>query len=407
MAHPSGSQRDTDSGHSRLVTPPPDPAPEFAATVVSESGDNPNAEPSLPRDGDNPRFLHPATPRRAKISNINVLHKHKGYYTEMGNREMEGRYGQVGLGTFFDDYMPQPAAPLSARQLKKIGNFSRVPYSGPEVKMYGPLVRGTMFYPRGFLTQTALFSKCETFRKLHEAIKSPFKVYDTSDRLDQTNEVQDTKPDLSLYDGVHGTAKYDIDVTERTSSKVTDKMRTEYLGRTSWAWMTSFIEVKSSPQWAPFKFDDTDNLVVKDTDLGKRSRAQVIKYVSELQHRQHRKFVLCAFIWRDWVRFMRWDRAGAIVSTADNYVNDPQRLLDFIHRISTSPPEDHGYDPTVTLVKTPEPDIKKYVKEIRFTLSNKYLIEAFDEAFGNKTMDCGDYPLYEARFCSSTQDSVE
>lgn len=118
----------------------------------------------------------------------------------MGNTEMEGRYAQVDLGTFFDDYMPQPATLLSARQLKKIGNFSSVPYLGTEEQMYGPLVRGTTFHIRDFVTRLAFFfPKCETFRKLREAIKSPFTVYDTSGRIDREDEVKAMKPDLRRH----------------------------------------------------------------------------------------------------------------------------------------------------------------------------------------------------------------
>lgn len=156
-AHSSQHNSNPVPGQSRFVTPPPapppapDPAPVFRATVDSELGGNPDADPSPPRDrlSDNPKFLHPATPRRAKISTIDVLHKDKGYYTEMGNREMEHRYAQVDLKTFFDKYVPRlakSARPLSAAQRKKIGNFSQVPFAGPEERMYAPLVRGTTLH---------------------------------------------------------------------------------------------------------------------------------------------------------------------------------------------------------------------------------------------------------------------
>lgn len=236
--------------------------------------------------------------------------------------------------------------------------------------------------------------KCETFRKLREAIQTPFIVLDTAGRIDKADPLQDIKPDLCLYDSTYGSAKYALDDTERMASEITDESRREHLGRTAWAWMTSFIEVKSSPDSAPFNFDDTDEFEIKDTDSGKQSRAQVIKYVSEIQHRQHRTFVLCAFIWRDWVRFMRWDRAGAIVSAAYNYVEDPSRLLNFIYSLSMSSREGQGYDTSVTLLTPDAPHIAKKLNDVRQSLTKLHDVEFFDGAF---TGDMYNYPLYEVR----------
>lgn len=157
--------------------------------------------------------------------------------------------------------------------------------------------------------------------------------------------------------------------------------------------MTSFIEVKASAKYAPFNFDSTADLEVKDTKEGKRSRAQVIKYVTEIQHRQHRTFVLCAFICGDWVRFMRWDRAGAIVSAAVNYVQNPRRLLDFIHRMSVSSREGQGYDPTVTLVDHNDPGVRKHIDDVKKSLPpNEYLKSVFEQSFEG---DMDDWPLYK------------
>lgn len=218
-------------------------------------------------------------------------------------------------------------------------------------------------------------------------------MYDTSNRTDRANAMQDMKPDLSLYDGENGLSKYVIDEDERKSSTVREEGRRPYLGRTAWAWMTSFIEVKSSAKWAPFNFDDSGKFEVKDTDLGRRARAQVTKYATEIRLRQPRTFVLCAFVWQDWVRFMRWDQAGAIVSAADNYVKDPRRLLDFVHGISTPSREGWGYDPTVTLVNHNDAAVKSRIDKIRESLpTNSYLANVFAESFGG---DMDDHPLYE------------
>lgn len=127
---------------SRPVTPPrgPDTAPVFRATVQSDQDDSPGSPHThLPEDAKVPD----ATPRKVKISSIDLIHKQRGQYTRMADMEMKNRYVQVDLDTFFNDYVPIPTKQLDESQLEKIGDFSHVPYSGAEDAMYAPLVRVT------------------------------------------------------------------------------------------------------------------------------------------------------------------------------------------------------------------------------------------------------------------------
>ena len=66
-------------------------------------------------------------------------------------------------------------------------------------------------------------------------------------------------------------------------------------------------------------------------------------YATEVHRRQHRSAVFTAFIFQGWVRFIRWDRAGAIVSRAFNYHRDPIPFLKFFYLLAISNPGEQGY----------------------------------------------------------------
>ena len=68
-----------------------------------------------------------------------------------------------------------------------------------------------------------------------------------------------------------------------------------------------------------------------------------------LQHRTH-LFVL--FIAGDTARIIRWDRAGAVISDAFDYVEDPHPLFRFIWNYNQMTPAERGWDLTVS---TPSP----------------------------------------------------
>jgi len=55
------------------------------------------------------------------------------------------------------------------------------------------------------------------------------------------------------------------------------------------------------------------------------------------------------FITGKFVRFIRWDRAGAVVSSRFDYTEDPLPLAKFLWNYSHSSPQKRGIDTTVTL----------------------------------------------------------
>lgn len=283
-------------------------------------------------------------------------------------------YFPVSLDIFFKNLVPSSCVGLTSTQLKTIRDFSDVPYATTEDCVSGSLVSDSV--RRVFVSIERSCWQCEVFETLRCETKSPYIILDAPGpgRVDKSVKLQDMGPKLSLYDSKFlGFDRF----TPRDEEQAQVKGHQQPPGRACWAWMTSFIEVTCSLDSAPFNFDDTGEFEVKYTDAGNQARAEVVKYVSEIMLHQHRTFVLCAFIWRDWVRFMRWDRAGAIVSAADNYVRNPRPLLDFVHRISSSPPEDQGYDATATLLNHRDPHVAERLAAARTRLSNKHQVDFF------------------------------
>lgn len=77
------------------------------------------------------------------------------------------------------------------------------------------------------------------------------------------------------------------------------------------------------------------NFAVDYDDLSKTDRAMVktlgrsVYYVSQIFARQHRLHVYHLTVSGPMVRFIRWDRAGAIVSQAFDCHDDPSALCRF------------------------------------------------------------------------------
>ncbi|KAH9932217.1 uncharacterized protein B0H18DRAFT_952367 [Fomitopsis serialis] len=69
--------------------------------------------------------------------------------------------------------------------------------------------------------------------------------------------------------------------------------------------------------------------------------------VAKIFRRQHRLHVFSVFICKGQARVIRWDRAGAIVSTPIDFREDPSLLHKVIWRYACMTQEQRGFDPTV------------------------------------------------------------
>ncbi|THG98998.1 hypothetical protein EW026_g3290 [Hermanssonia centrifuga] len=94
--------------------------------------------------------------------------------------------------------------------------------------------------------------------------------------------------------------------------------------------------------------NDREGLRVSQEDNTK-FLGQMIHYAREQMSHQHRVFMFSLHIVHDCARIIRWDRMGAIVTEAFNFVLHPQILSEFLFRFSLLGHEGRGFDPTAEL----------------------------------------------------------
>lgn len=159
---------------------------------------------------------------------------------------------------------------------------------------------------------------------------------------------------------------------------------------TRWAWISLLMEVKTSSADSPFSFRSkttkaskaspsqpidqaaqsgggpsnpllkTDNLKASPAEFlrlhtaARQTLGQMTEYVSKVLRRQHRTHFFVVFVLRGRARIVRWDRAGAIISTPINFAQDSRLLHEFIWRYACMNEAQRGYDPTVVLATEEE-----------------------------------------------------
>ncbi|CAL1710003.1 unnamed protein product [Somion occarium] len=89
--------------------------------------------------------------------------------------------------------------------------------------------------------------------------------------------------------------------------------------------------------------DSVEKIEGKSAD----SRGQLISYAAATMSRQHRIFMFSISICGEFVRFLRWDRAGCIVSELINYLENPELVAEFFWRYSHMNATERGFDITV------------------------------------------------------------
>ncbi|GJE90363.1 hypothetical protein PsYK624_064940 [Phanerochaete sordida] len=234
------------------------------------------------------------------------------------------------LEQFFSEHLPGPS--LTSEQLVQIGDFKHIPYDAQnERKVYAPFIG--------------------VVKALYALLGLEFTIFATGDRPESGES--DMKPDACVYSlnepGHHVYTLVDKDFAD--SKPPTEPWEHDLracTGRTAWAWMKTLIEFKTHKSKAPFVRKSDGTWILANSPDGRKSRAQMAKYAAELQARQHRKFVFTVFVWRHLAWFMRWDRAGCIVSEPVDYIEDPAPLLNFLYRLALLDDSAQGYDTSVT-----------------------------------------------------------
>lgn len=115
--------------------------------------------------------------------------------------------------------------------------------------------------------------------------------------------------------------------------------------------MQIVVEVKRQEANSGFYFSQTglNKGFLRDTDEGRKARAQHALYPTEVMLRQHRRHALSICITGGFLRGFFWDRNGLVASKAINMKQDPHLANTFFWRLVTLDDEGLGHDPTVQL----------------------------------------------------------
>ncbi|KAF8595611.1 hypothetical protein BDV93DRAFT_456513 [Ceratobasidium sp. AG-I] len=121
--------------------------------------------------------------------------------------------------------------------------------------------------------------------------------------------------------------------------------------------MELFAEVKKTADQDPFRDGSPEiidfNLDAPYDDLPKATKRKIdilgqsVCYATTILAQQHRQFAYSMMISGTMVRFLRWDRAGAIVSQAFDCRKEPDVLCQFMWRLEHLSMAQRGFDTTV------------------------------------------------------------
>ncbi|KAI0086349.1 hypothetical protein BDY19DRAFT_995954 [Irpex rosettiformis] len=220
---------------------------------------------------------------------------------------------------------------LSQEQLQAMPTkFSNVNIADRETLMYEPL--------------SVALSEAVQAAKVYAPTAPNYVFKVTSDWPEASDE--DIMPSLVMYPDTD-------DARQAFSRGMASSVATEpHTARVAWAWMTVAVEAKWDPCLSAFHFDDEQEFLM-DTIEGERAEAQFAQYAAQTMVRQHRVFVFLIYVCQTKVRLARWDRAGCMVSAPINFETEPEKLLNFVYRLTLMSPKELGYS-TVAVLATPE-----------------------------------------------------
>ena len=149
---------------------------------------------------------------------------------------------------------------------------------------------------------------------------------------------------------------------------------------TSFQNMELFVEFKHDKQYDPFRDEtvEADSTIERSSINGENTRGQCALYAANQLAYQHRLFAFSLVICGRRVRFIRWDREGAVVSAGVDCSTNPSLVVDFLQRFNQMTAEQRGLDPTAT------PATPEEIKAFESAVANVE-IESLKHSVGDKT----------------------
>lgn len=155
--------------------------------------------------------------------------------------------------------------------------------------------------------------------------------------------------------GKRGSLKPDISAYETSSLK--DLRRDDGKIPAHFGYMLLFAEVKANvdffldpPEGANPKEHSFILDHIRDQSIlrkAKRALGQNVAYAVDICKKQHRSFCFSISVTGSRIRFLRWDRAGVIVSRSFDCLTEPELLSEFVWRFGRATDVQRGFDTTV------------------------------------------------------------
>lgn len=128
-------------------------------------------------------------------------------------------------------------------------------------------------------------------------------------------------------------------------------------------------------------FDDLGKVFERATDDGHETRAQITSYAALTFKYQHRGCLFTVLVLGPYARIIRWDRAGAIVTTRFNYKQDSGILSSFFWRFTRSNKAGQGIDITATVASADDRQLMREESSDKLPLDFRdYSREYFSES---------------------------
>ncbi|GJE90362.1 hypothetical protein PsYK624_064930 [Phanerochaete sordida] len=266
---------------------------------------------------------------------------------------------------------------LSPATLAKVGTFSTTLFPAEEEQRYLSII----------VVVKALFDLMELPYIPLATADWPESDVDGVDNVDDVDDVQDVdimKPAICVYDTTPsgGRAAWQLSQDDLSPMPGHPQWKSDLRARAArmaWAWVVTIIDVKNSNIDAPF-LQKAGKWLPAGHRRAVDSRAQMASCAAEIQLRQHRKFLFTVCIWRHLAWFLRWDRAGVIITEPIDYIKDPAPLLNFLYRVHSSSKSDQGFDTSASLALPAHVDLfRNHVESLPKSTKKNYALDALSD----------------------------
>ncbi|KAF4563161.1 hypothetical protein EYR40_007126 [Pleurotus pulmonarius] len=170
-------------------------------------------------------------------------------------------------------------------------------------------------------------------------------------------------PDSISLDGTqtwHGASNYEKGVVSKESPSVLELVLLGYDMKTP---DTSDIVDDTAQCSEPLPHDDCEAPYEIPEMTSTLIRGRLANHAAEICRRQHRTHLYMVYVFHPFIRFIRWDRSGAIISERVNYIEDCTPLVQFLLLFGRLDRAGKGFDPTVQIApETEAGEAKKYLK---------------------------------------------